>query len=149
MAQYTLTPATVPPTIGYPGNLQDLLELIKNYITVTDDLQYKTFIISDSQPSPTSENQDKIWFELTPSGKPKAIRIYNNGNWLEFTPFNQGDMVLIADTVTPESPWGEPNTTYQVNVYSGTTLTQISFLTPAAPSAPSGYKYKVYVGHYA
>jgi hypothetical protein len=149
MAQYTLTPATVPPTVGYPGNLQDLLELIKNYITVTDDLQYKTFIISDSQPSPTSENQDKIWFELTPSGKPKAIRIYNNGNWLEFTPFNQGDMVLVADTVTPESPWGEPNTTYQVNVYSGTTLSQISFLTPAAPSSPSGYKYKVYVGHYA
>ena len=149
MAQYSLTPATVPSTVGYPGNLQDLLELIKNYITITDDLQYKTFIISDSQPSPTTENQDKIWFELTPSGKPKAIRIYNNGNWLEFTPFNQGDMVLIADTVTPESPWGEPNTTYQVNVYSGTTLTQISFLTPAAPSAPSGYKYKVYVGHYA
>jgi len=149
MAQYTLTPGTVPANTGYPGTIQDLLTLIQNYVTVTDDLQYKTFIVGNTQPAPTSGNQNKIWFELSAGGEPKSIRVYNNGNWLEFVPFKQGDMVLIPDTVTPQSPWGEPNTTYQINVYSGTVLTQISFLTPAAPTAPTGYKYKVYVGHYS
>jgi hypothetical protein len=149
MAQYTLTPGIVPPTIGYPGNIQDLMELIKNYMTVVENLEFKTFIVSNTQPAPTSGNQDKIWFELSSTGNPKAIRLYNNGNWLEFVPFNQGDLVLIADTVIPESPWGEPNTSYQVNVFSGVTVTQISFLTPTAPTAPVGFKYKVYVGHYS
>lgn len=150
MAQYTLTPATVPATLGYPGNLQDLLEIIKNYLTVSEaDPNSKiSFLVSNTQPTSASGNQDKIWFELTASGAPKAIRLYKDGNWLEFTPFQQGDMVLVADTVVPQSPWGKPNTTYQIKVYSGNTVVNSTYLTPASPAAPTGFTYKVYVGHY-
>lgn len=150
MAKYTLTPATVPPTLGYPGNLQDLLETIKNYMTVTegDSSVSVSFLVGSTQPTASSGNQDKIWFELTPAGAPKAIRLFKDGVWQEFTPLKQGDMVLTADTVVPQSPWGKPNTTYQVKVYSGNTVVNTSYLTPAAPGAPTGFAYKVYVGHY-
>ena len=63
-----------------------------------------------------------------------------NESWVEFTQFYFGDMLLVDITSEIISPWGEGATVYTVK---GQEL-----LTPPTPTAPAGFKYKVYVGNY-
>jgi hypothetical protein len=140
MPVYTLTAATLPSNTGYPGNVQDLIQLIQSYVSVNSDPVLSTFVVSSSTPS--AEDQDKVWFQTQAgvNGRPQSIRLYSDGVWNEFTPFAFGDIVLTDTNAVIASPWGIGSTTYVVN--------GISLLTPATPVPPANAKYKVYVGYY-
>jgi hypothetical protein len=140
MAVYNLSAGTLPANTGYPGNVQDLLQLIQSYLSVISDDTLNTIVVSGSTPN--SSDNNKVWFELGQGidAAPKSIKLYVNGTWQEFTPFSFGDMVLVDQTASIASPWGIGSTTYIVD--------GIQKLTPATPEAPTGTQYKVYVGYY-
>jgi hypothetical protein len=139
MAEIKIAAGLVPDQTPYPGNFRDFLKELSSYLTVQypDELRYA--IVSSA--TPTGADQSKLWYKLNPqTGAPDIVSIFINGSWVEFTPFNFGDMVLVDSTSNIVVPWGQGSTTYTV---AGQQL-----LTPPTPSAPSGYKYKVYVGNY-
>jgi hypothetical protein len=140
MAEIKITSGSVPAGTPYPGTFGEFLNVLSSYLSVQypDELRYA--VVSSS--TPTGSDQNKLWFKINPdTGLPSTINIFVNGAWLEFTQFNFGDMVLVDSTANILSPWGEGSSTYTV---AGQQL-----LTPQTPSAPSGYKYKVYVGNYS
>jgi hypothetical protein len=139
MAEYPLTPGTLPVNTAYPGNVQGLLDLISSYMTVITSDDLRTYIVSTTQPA--DDDADKVWFEIQSGGAPRAIRSYTDGRWEEYSPFTFGDMVLVDVNATIASPWGVGSTIYTVN--------GVSKLTPTTPVPPTGTKYKVYVGHYS
>lgn len=140
MAVYSLSAGTLPANTGYPGNLQDLLKLFESYVTVASPSSQSSIIVGDTTPG--SSDIDKVWFQTSggSSGSPTAIKIFSGGKWVEFTPFEFGDMILCDANAPISSPWGIGSTTYIVD--------GISKLTPVTPTAPVGAQYKVYVGYY-
>jgi hypothetical protein len=140
MADIKIFSGTVPAGTPYPGNFNALLSGLSSYLTVTypDGLRYA--VVSSS--TPTGNDQDKVWFKLSPqTGLPSTVNVFVNGSWVEFTQFTFGDMVLVDSTANIVSPWGEGATTY--------TVAGREVLTPQTPTAPNGYRYKVYVGNYS
>jgi hypothetical protein len=140
MAVYTISAGTVPLNTGYPANLQGLLQLLQSYLSVNAGSNLSSVVISASTPA--SLDNDKVWFQTQPgvSGYPQSIKLYNEGSWKEFTPFNFGDIVLTDANAAISSPWGVGNTSYIVD--------GITKLTPTLPVAPANAQYKVYVGYY-
>jgi hypothetical protein len=140
MAVYTISAGTVPQNTGYPANMQGLLQLLQSYLSVNAGSNLSSVVVSGATPS--SQDNDKVWFqtEAGVAGFPKAIRLYTEGSWKEFSPFNFGDIVLTDANATVSSPWGIGNTTYVVD--------GITRLTPTLPVAPTNAQYKVYVGYY-
>jgi hypothetical protein len=140
MAVYTISAGTVPQNTGYPANMQGLLQLLQSYLSVNAGSNLSSVVVSGATPS--SQDNDKVWFqtEAGVAGFPKAIRLYTEGSWKEFSPFNFGDIVLTDANATVSSPWGIGNTTYVVD--------GIARLTPTLPVAPTNAQYKVYVGYY-
>ena len=140
MAVYTISAGTVPQNTGYPANLQGLLQLLESYLSVNAGSNLSSIIISSNTPA--SQDNDKIWFQLDPgvSGFPRAVKVYSEGAWKEFTPFSFGDIVLTDVNAAISSPWCIGTTTYIVD--------GISKLTPTLPVAPANAQYKVYVGYY-
>jgi len=139
MAEIKITSGSVPAGTPYPGNFGDFLTTLSSYLSVQypDELRYA--VVSSS--TPTGSDQNKLWFKVNAqTGLPSTVNLFVNGSWLEFTQFNFGDMVLVDSTANIISPWGEGSNTYTV---AGQEL-----LTPQTPTAPNGYKYKVYVGNY-
>lgn len=139
MADIPLRSGVVPAGTPYPGNFQAFLDTAASYLSVEypDNLKYA--IVSAS--TPTGENQNKVWFKLSSvTGLPMSVNYYVNGAWVEFTPFDFGDLVLVADTSVIETPWGVGGTSY--------ILDNQKVVTPLTPTPPAGYKYKVYVGNY-
>lgn len=146
MAEYPITVAEVPSTACYPANVQQLLDVLSNYITVHIDGTKQTYVVSDTPP--TGQNINKPWFQtyspVSGYGLPKVIRWYSNGQWKEFAQLKQGDMILVNQDSTINSPWGEFGHTY----YFGATGIS-SYTPPALPTPPVGFKYKVYVGFWS
>ena len=140
MAVYTISAGTVPQNTGYPANMQGLLQLLQSYLSVNAGSNLSSVIVSGATPS--SQDNDKVWFqtEAGVAGFPKTIRLYTEGSWKEFSPFNFGDIVLTDANAPISSPWGVGNTTYVVD--------GITRLTPTLPVAPTNAQYKVYVGYY-
>lgn len=144
MAEYPITVASVSSSACYPSTVQSLLNSLAEYITVNIDEVKQTYIVSATAPD--SENQDKPWFQTysgTGYGLPKVVRLYSNGQWKEFAQLKQGDLALVGENNAVNAPWGESGFTY------GFGDTGIPTYAPSAPpSAPTGYKYKVYVGYW-
>jgi hypothetical protein len=140
MPIYTISAGTLPLNTGYPANVQGLLELLQSYLSVNSGSTLSSVVVSNSTPAST--DNDKVWFQTQggAAGVPQSIRLYSQGAWKEFTPFNFGDIVLTDTNAAISSPWGVGNTTYIVD--------GITKLTPTLPPAPANAKYKVYVGYY-
>jgi hypothetical protein len=141
MADIPLSSGVVPAGTPYPGNFQDFLDVASSYLTVEYPDNLRSAVVSSS--TPTGSDLDKIWFRLSSTdGTPTTVNLYINGAWTEFTQFNFGDMVLIAESSVIVNPWGTGGTAY--------TLSGQKVVTPATPtSLPAGFKYKVYVGNYS
>lgn len=141
MADIPLSSGVVPAGTPYPGNFQEFLNTASSYLTVQypDNLRYG--IVSSA--TPTGNDLDKVWFRLSSiDGTPNTVNLYINGVWTEFTQFNFGDIVMVAEASVIANPWGTGGTAYTV---SGQKV-----VTPATPtSPPAGFKYKVYVGNYS
>lgn len=145
MAEYPITVASVPSTACYPSTPQSLLTSLAEYITVRIDGTKQVYIVSPTAPD--SSNQDKPWFQTYTTGSgygiPKVVRIYSNGQWKEFAQLKQGDLVIVGANKAVNAPWGENGFTYSFGD------TGIPNYTPGVlPTAPDGFKYKVYVGYW-
>lgn len=140
MAVYTISAGTVPLNTGYPANVQGLLQLLQSYLSVNAGSNLSSVVVSGSTPAST--DNDKVWFQTEGgvSGLPQSVRLYSEGSWKEFTPFNFGDIVMTDANAAISSPWGIGNTTYVVD--------GVTKLTPTLPVAPANAQYKVYVGYY-
>jgi hypothetical protein len=146
MAEY---PITVPEIVGeacYQTTVQELINYLADAITVQITGNPIPYIVSATTPS--SENNNSAFFQTkepvgtSQYGSPKAVRIYADSKWQEFSQFKQGDMILVADNSVVISPWGEYPYTY--TFLSGTNLSTYS--PPVTPEPPQGFKYKRYVG---
>ena len=139
MAEVIINSGSVPAGTPYPGTFNDFLTTLSAYLTVQFPEELSYAIVSSSVPS--GSDQDNLWFRLNAqNGAPQTVNFFVNGSWLEFTQFSFGDMVLVASGASIIAPWGEGATSY--------TVAGQQVLTPATPSAPAGYTYKVYVGNY-
>ena len=139
MADLTVLAGSVPAGTPYPGTFGDFVKSLSSYLTVSYPDQFKDAVVGPTIPA--ASDQDKVWFKTdSVDGTPRTVNIYVNGNWLEFTQLNFGDMVLVASTSNIRAPWGEGASTYNV--------AGVQKLTPQTPAPPNGYKYKVYVGNY-
>lgn len=146
MAEYPITVVSVPSTACYPSTPQSLLNSLAEYITVRIDDEKQVYIVSSSAPD--ADNQDKPWFQTYTAGSgyglPKVVRVYSNGQWKEFAQLKQGDMILVEVNKAVSSPWGESGYTYSFGD------TGVPNYTPSAPpTAPDGFKYKIYVGYWS
>lgn len=140
MAEVTINSGSVPAGTPYPGNFGDFLNVLSSYLSVQYPEELRYAVVSSS--TPVGSDQNKLWFKLNPQNlAPVSVNFFVNGSWLEFTQFSFGDMVLVDSSANVAPPWGEGSNSYTV---AGQVL-----ITPPTPSAPAGYKYKVYVGSYA
>jgi hypothetical protein len=145
MAEYPITVASVPSTACYPSTPQSLLNSLAEYITVRIDDEKQVYIVSATAPD--AVNQDKPWFQTYSGGGgyglPKVVRLYSNGEWKEFAQLKQGDMILVEANKAVNSPWGESGYTYS---FGDTGIA--NYVPSVLPTAPEGFKYKVYVGYW-
>jgi hypothetical protein len=148
MAEFNLNSTAVPATPSYPDTTQGLIDFLATYLYFDDNINFKSYVRGISNPVPASLNSDKIWFQETNLGGPRAIYRFNSPSWKEFVDFNPGDLILTPVTSTVASPWGNPGQTYLVITYDATGSSTTSVVAGSAPPAPSGFKYKVYVGQY-
>jgi hypothetical protein len=146
MSEYPLTVATLPDNSCYPPTVQLLLNLVAQYSTLNIPSSQISYIVSETTPS--SENQDKLWFQTSASGAgyglPKIARLYVNGIWLEFAQLSQGDKILVPSDYSISSPWGEYGYTYS---FSGLGIP--NYTPTRAPEPPNELKYKTYVGYWS
>lgn len=146
MSEYPITVVELDESLCYPPTVQPLLNSLADYITVNISYDPLTYIVDSS--TPTSANNSSPFFQTTVAsggsqyGLPKAIRIYADSKWQEFSQFQQGDKILVASNSVIVSPWGESPYTY--TFLSGTNLSTYS--PPISPEPPTGFKYKTYVG---
>jgi len=142
MAEYSITAGSVPSNTGYPADVQGLLDLLSSYLTVLSPDNLKNYVLDYN--TPVASNQDKVWFQTNSlaDASPKAINVYADGRWQEFTQFTFGDIILVTASATISSPWGVGASSYTVPGVGVVT-------TPTTPEPPVGLKYKVYVGRYS
>jgi hypothetical protein len=146
MAEYPITVTEIDGSLCYPSTVQLLLNSLADYITVNISYDPLTYIVDSS--TPTSDKNSSPFFQTAVAdgageyGMPKAIRIYANSKWQEFSQFQQGDKILVKDNSVVVSPWGESPYTY--TFLSGTNLS--TYAPPISPEPPTGFKYKTYVG---
>lgn len=77
----------------------------------------------------------------TVTSSTKALRKFSSGGWVEFLSLKRGDIVLTPASNSVLFPWGEPGKTYNLSPWG-----EPDFTVPSVGSAPSGYKYKYYIG---
>jgi hypothetical protein len=146
MAEYPITVAELDESLCYPSTAQLLLNSLADYITVNIAYDPLTYVVDSS--TPTSDKNSSPFFQTAVAdgvgeyGMPKAIRIYADSKWQEFSQFQQGDKILVASNSVIVSPWGESPYTY--TFLSGTNLS--TYAPPISPEPPTGFKYKTYVG---
>lgn len=153
MKEFSLQSKVVPPVTAYPKTISGFLSFLSNYLFFDDKTTIKSYTIDPSRPANITTDSDKIWFQTKVStDSPIVPRVFNAGTWQPFDVFNQGDIVLVPEGATIQSPWGEPNgVTYNVIRYPGSgSTTTVPYTTPSVSAAPppSGFKYKVYAGYY-
>ena len=145
MAEFPLTITNLTGNACYPTTVQQLVDLVAQYATLSIQGLEQGYIVTPTTP-PASKS-DQLWFQTTSVlsgyGEPKVIRWNVNGVWLEFAPLSQGDRVLVESVSTISSPWGEYGFTYS---FASSGLP--SYTPTLSPAAPEGLKYKVYVGYW-
>lgn len=140
MAEYPVTAATLPTTTCYPQTVQELVNLVADYVDVQVNKNIQPYLIDNQAP----DGLNDPWFQVYNSGLPKVVRLYVNGQWKEFSQFSQGDLILIPNNYQVSAPWGNPGSTY---TFGDTGIP--SYTVATAPVPPDGFKYKVYVGYYS
>jgi hypothetical protein len=148
MAEFNLKSTAVPATPSYPATMQGFLDFLGTYLYFDDNINFKTYVRGVTNPIPASLNSDKIWFQETNLGGPRAIYRYTGPIWKEFTSFKVGDLILTPSTTTVSSPWGNPGQAYLVITYNSSGSFTTSVTAASAPPPPAGFKYKAYVGQY-
>ena len=148
MSEFSLKTLPAPSITSYPPTFQGMVDFLSNYLYFDDKITFKSYVKSLTHPTPITQTSDKIWFQVDANGGPVAIFSFANPNWEEFQPFKFGDMILTPAASTVSSPWGNPGQGYGRITYSGTGSSAYGVTAPAAPQAPVGFKYKVYVGRY-
>ena len=146
MKEFPLTTQTFPSDTCYPSTVQKLIDLVASVTTVNTQTVLQPYSVQAQ--SPLFDFSQNPWFQtqttLSGYGTPKAVRLYFNGVWKEFSQFSQGDAILVTSTQTISAPWGVSGQTY---TFGDTGLP--SYTPTFNPTAPEGFKYKIYVGYYS
>ena len=148
MNEFPLTSSALPSNTCYPKNIQDLINLIGNLVTLTIEGNPPDYSVSPTALPSTKQSQ--LWVQIsTPTvagsyGIPKVLRLFVSGQWLEFAQLTRGDRILVPIAAQILSPWGEYGYTYS---FGDTGVT--SYAPTVPPTPPTGYKYKTYVGYWS
>ena len=148
MDEYPLTATNFPSNTCYPAKIQDLINLIGKFVTVTVKGNPPDYSISPTVLPSTKQSQ--LWAHTYPPtfsgsyGKPKVFRLFTSGQWLEFAQLSLGDRILVKSDANIASPWGEYGFTYS---FGDTAV--LPYTPTVAPTPPVGFKYKTYVGYWS
>jgi hypothetical protein len=75
----TITALTLPEGTEFPGNMQDLEDLIAQYLFIDNQGDFSGINYGDTEPAP--ENRDRPWFETDASGNPIGWKSWNGSAW--------------------------------------------------------------------
>ena len=114
---------TGAPT-SIPGIYDIVISTLQTYGTLTKGM---TIFILAAAPT----------FNLTAP----ALRKYSQGKWLEISPLDRGDIILVPSSYAIEFPWGQSGVTYDMSYWGEANVT-----VPTLPTPPAGFKYKYYIG---
>lgn len=114
---------TGTPT-SIPGIYDIVISTLQTYGTLTKGM---TIFILAAAPT----------FNLTAP----ALRKYSQGKWLEISPLNRGDIILVPSSYAIEFPWGQSGVSYDMSYWGEANVT-----VPTLPTPPAGFKYKYYIG---
>lgn len=75
-------PLVYPSSFKPPSTTQGVLNAVAKYMRWTVSAGTSLAITGSIVPKP--EDQDKIWFQLDPTGRPIKVNRFFNGNWRQF-----------------------------------------------------------------
>lgn len=107
-----------------PGIYDIVISTLQTYGTLTKGM---TIFILAAAPT----------FNLTAP----ALRKYSQGKWLEISPLDRGDIILVPSSYAIEFPWGQSGVSYDMSYWGEANVT-----VPTLPTPPAGFKYKYYIG---
>ncbi len=70
---------TLPDGTEFPGTMQELLDLIAEYLAITGQETFNGINFGPTEPS--ADNRDKPWFETDISGNPIGWKSWNGSAW--------------------------------------------------------------------
>ena len=74
----TVVPATVPVDTPFPANLQQLINAVAGYLTVSGYDSLEGLSVSSTEPGP--DQRDRVWLKTDPgSGAPLEFLTCNAG----------------------------------------------------------------------
>lgn len=109
------------------SDVPTLFTLFKNSLVGSMPADYSTFLISDTEPSPS--NRDKVWVYVdSATCRPIGIRLYLNGKWVDIGAryFYGNDTSSVANTITvtsttPSVNWAETGQIYAIKANQANT----------------------------
>jgi len=145
MAEFSIAFAS-PGFVDYPRTFRETVAYVAANARVdrpdVDELYIKARTIPDA------EYNDRIWVHAPQTGDypvnnlvTPALRRYVSGVWYEFGPFERGDIILVPVANPVLFPWASSDDVLDLSEFGEDTFT-----VPGLPSAPTGFKYKYYVG---
>ncbi len=75
-------PLTYPSSFRPPSTTQGVINAVAAYTKYT--VSTSSILAVTGSNIPAVEDQDKIWFQTDPVGRPIKVNIYYNGNWRQF-----------------------------------------------------------------
>ena len=109
------------------SDVPTLFTLFKNSLVGSMPADYSTFLISDTEPSPS--NRDKVWVYVdSATCRPIGIRLYLNGKWVDIGAryFYGNDTSSVVNTITvtsttPSVNWAETGQIYAIKANQANT----------------------------
>jgi hypothetical protein len=135
-----------PGFLDYPRTFRETVSYVA-FNAKVDRPNVNELYIKD-RTIPGSEYQNRIWAHTPQTGDyptnnltTPALRRYASGVWYEFGHIQRGDVVLVANAAAVFFPWASSGDVLNLSEFGEGTFT-----VPSLPSAPTGFKYKYYVG---
>lgn len=75
----TITALTLPEGTEFPGNMQELENLVAQYLLIDNQENFSGINYGDTEPAP--ENRDRPWFQTDGSGNPIGWKSWDGGAW--------------------------------------------------------------------
>lgn len=75
----TITALTLPEGTEFPGTMQELEDLIAQYLFIDGQTDFSGINYGDTEPAP--ENRDRPWFETDGSGNPIGWKSWDGSAW--------------------------------------------------------------------
>lgn len=130
--------------------VSDLFDLFKNSLVGSLPSDFTTFLISDTEPSPS--NRDKAWIYVdSATCRPIGLRLYLNGAWVDVGAryFYGTDTSSVVNTITvasttPSVNWSEAGQLFAIKIAQANTGPVTISITNGTTTFYSGVAIKQY-----